>query len=173
MTSAPPTYSSIARQVSERRHSTSVLSSARRKWITWFSISALPKALRWRVYSMVSSIIRSSEGMPLAAAQSRSSWNCSICMVKPMPRWPTTLRFGTRTSSKKSCAVSDEFMPILWIFCLVMPGLSIGTMISDFALWGAASASVLTSRQHQSALSPLVIHIFWPLITKSSPSSRA
>ncbi len=81
-----------------------------------------------------------------------------------MPSAPIRLRCGTRTSSKKSCAVSDERMPILRIFCLLMPGASIGTTMSDLLRCGAPS-EVLASRQHQSALRPLVIHIFEPLIT--------
>ena len=75
-------------------------------------------------------------------------------------RW----RRGTRTSSKNSCAVSLLFMPILWIFCLVMPGASIGTTIRLLFLCGGPSL-VLASRQHQSAFRPLVIHILLPLIT--------
>jgi hypothetical protein len=55
-------------------------------------------------------------------------------------------------------------MPILWIFCRLMPGASIGTMISDLFLCGRPS-EVLASRQHQSACMPLVIHILVPLMT--------
>jgi hypothetical protein len=81
-----------------------------------------------------------------------------------MPSWPITLACGTRTSSKKSCAVSEASMPILRIFCRLMPDAFIGTMISDLFLCGAPS-EVLASRQHQSAFMPLVIHILLPLIT--------
>jgi hypothetical protein len=42
-----------------------------------------------------------------AAAHSRSSWNCIIWYVKPMPSSPMRLRWGTRTSSKWIWAVSD------------------------------------------------------------------
>ena len=81
-----------------------------------------------------------------------------------MPSWPMTLRRGTRTLSKNSCAVSLECMPIFSIFWRVMPGASIGTMISDLFLCAAPSL-VLASRQHQSACMPLVIHILEPLMT--------
>ena len=85
-------------------------------------------------------------------------------MVKPMPSCPIRLRRGTLTSSKKSWAVSDEFMPILRIFCRVIPFASIGTAISDLFLCGWSS-DVLARRQHQSAFMPLVIHILVPVIT--------
>ncbi len=81
-----------------------------------------------------------------------------------MPSWPIRWRCGTRTLSKNSCAVSDESMPILRIFCLVMPGASIGTTIRLLLRCGEPS-EVLASRQHQSAFRPLVIHIFEPLMT--------
>ena len=55
-------------------------------------------------------------------------------------------------------------MPILWIFCRVMPGASIGTTIRLLFLCAGPSL-VLASRQHQSACMPLVIHILVPLIT--------
>ena len=80
-----------------------------------------------------------------------------------MPSWPMTLRRGTRTLSKNSWAVSLESMPIFSIFWRVMPGLFIGTMMSDLFLC-AAPSEVLASRQHQSACMPLVIHIFEPLM---------
>src|SRR5690606_5960090 len=89
-----------------------------------------------------------------------------------MPSCPMMLRLGTRTSSKKSCAVSEEFMPIFLIFCRLMPLASIGTQINDLFLCGGPS-DVLASRQHQSAFMPLVIHILVPVITRSSPSGRA
>ena len=66
--------------------------------------------------------------------------------------------------SNKICAVSDEFMPIFLIFCVVMPLASIGTMISDLLLCTGPS-DVLASRQHQSACMALVIHILLPLMT--------
>jgi hypothetical protein len=74
------------------------------------------------------------------------------------------LRWGTRTLSKNSCAVSLECMPIFSIFWRVMPGASIGTMMSDLFLCTGPSL-VLASRQHQSACMPLVIHILEPLMT--------
>ncbi len=55
-------------------------------------------------------------------------------------------------------------MPILWIFCRVTPCASSGTIIRLLFLCGEPSL-VLASRQHQSALSPLVIHILLPFTT--------
>ena len=46
----------------------------------------------------------------------------------------------------------------------LMPGLFIGTMISDLLICGLSS-DVLASRQMKSALGELVIHILLPLIT--------
>ena len=46
----------------------------------------------------------------------------------------------------------------------VMPGVSIGTTISDLLTWGLSSL-VLASRQMKSACGLLVIHIFAPLMT--------
>jgi hypothetical protein len=63
-------------------------------------------------------------------------------------------------------------MPIFRIFCRVIPGASIGTTIRLLFRCGGPS-EVLASRQHQSACSPLVIHIFVPSITQSPPSARA
>ena len=55
-------------------------------------------------------------------------------------------------------------MPILWIFCLVMPAASIGSTIR-LLLRCAGPSPVLASRQHQSAFRPFVIHILLPLMT--------
>jgi hypothetical protein len=54
--------------------------------------------------------------------------------------------------------VSLLSMPILWIFCLLMPGASIGTTIRLLFLCEGPS-DVFASRQHQSAIKPFVIHI--------------
>ena len=82
-----------------------------------------------------------------------------------MPSSPIRLRFGTRTSSKKICAVSDERIPILSSFrATSTPLLFIGTQISDL-LRCLGPSPVLASRQIQSALTPLVIHILPPLMT--------
>ena len=161
VTSLPEMYSSQAWYVSARSAATSVRSSARRKCTTWLSRMLLPKALRSRVYSIVRSMSRSRLRSDEAAPHRRSSWNCSIWNAKPMPSWPITWRCGTRTPSKNSMAVSDESIPTLWIFCFVMPGRFIGTMIRLLFLCTGPSL-VLASRQHQSACRPLVIHILLP-----------
>ena len=75
------------------------------------------------------------------------------------------LRFGTRTLSKKICAVSDECMPSLSSFrAMLTPLVFIGTQISDL-LRCFGPSPVLASRQIQSAWVPLVIHILPPLMT--------
>lgn len=52
----------------------------------------------------------------LVAAHRRSSWNCNIWYVKPIPSSPMRYLLGTLTSSKNICAVSDDLVPILSIF---------------------------------------------------------
>ncbi|MNV76497.1 hypothetical protein D3C71_1698530 [compost metagenome] len=75
------------------------------------------------------------------------------------------LRCGTRTLSKNTWAVSELRMPSLSRCELkLMPGVFIGTMISDLLMCGLSS-EVLASRQMKSALGELVIHILLPLIT--------
>src|SRR6218665_925928 len=97
--------------------------------------------------------------------------------MKPMPSAPMRWRTGTRTSSKKICAVSEHHMPNFLIFCTATPlarwPLSLsGTMINDLFLCIGPS-EVLHSRQIQSAWVPLVIHIWAPEIRWSPPSRRA
>jgi hypothetical protein len=83
------------------------------------------------------------------------------------------LRSGTRTSSKKICAVSDEAMPIfLSLRARSTPLASMGTMSRLLFLCGCPSA-VFTRQHIQSACMPLVIHILPPFTTQSPPSLRA
>src|SRR5665213_3727751 len=63
------------------------------------------------------------------------------------------LRFGTRTSSKKICAVSDERIPILSsLRATLTPLLFMGTQISDLFRCTCPSP-VLANRHIQSACS--------------------
>jgi len=72
---------------------------------------------------------------------------------------------GTRTLSKKICAVSEERIPILSsLRATWTPLLFIGTQISDLLRCFGPSL-VFASRQIQSACVPLVIHILPPLMT--------
>ncbi|CAN7976581.1 unnamed protein product, partial [Ixodes persulcatus] len=97
--------------------------------------------------------------------------------MKPMPSSPMMFLAGTRTSSKKNCAVSDEWCPIFLMLRATAPshspGVFRGRQMSDLVLWGGPSRRVLASRHIQSAWQPLVIHILPPLITRSSPLSSA
>ena len=122
---------------------------------------------------MVSLIMRSIPFSALAAAYIRSSWNCIICIVKPLFSSPIKKRFGTRTSSKKIWPVSLARIPSLFNgFEMVMPGVLRGTIINDLLACTCPSL-VFASKQTQSAWVAFVIHIFVPLIMKSSPSVRA
>ena len=53
------------------------------------------------------------------------------------------------------------------------PGASIGTIIIEMPLCLGASGSVRRATQLWVAMCAMVFHIFWPLITHSSPSSTA
>src|SRR6218665_2066592 len=97
--------------------------------------------------------------------------------MKPWPSSPMRERCGTHTSSKNTCAVSDDHMPTFLILFIVMPGRSLpfsrsGRQINDLLRCGS-SPPVLASRHIHSACKPLVIHILEPLITSSSPSLGA
>ncbi|CFN70366.1 Uncharacterised protein [Bordetella pertussis] len=86
--------------------------------------------------------------------------------MKPMFSAPMRLETGTRTSSKNSSAVSEARSTSLSSLRETLtPGVSSGTMMSDLFLCGPPSCEVLHSRQIQSPCTPLVIHIFEPLIT--------
>jgi len=54
----------------------------------------------------------------------------------------------------------------------LLPFKFVGTQISDLFLWDAP-CEVFASKHIQSAINPFVIHIFWPLIIKSSPLRTA
>src|SRR5438876_1042308 len=53
------------------------------------------------------------------------------------------------------------------------PGVSAGTMIIDARSYVSAFGSVTTIAIRKSAIMPLDVNHFWPLITHSSPSSSA
>ncbi len=83
-----------------------------------------------------------------------------------MPSSPMRQRCGTRTLSKCSCAVSDEFMPAFFsLRATSTPLVFIGTQISVLLRCAEPPSLVLASTQHQSAWVPLVVHILPPLMT--------
>ena len=88
-----------------------------------------------------------------------------------MPRSPIRWSRGTRTLSKKTALV--RMFDQVQSGCTVMPGGSIGTIIIEMPLCFGASGSVRTATQLWVAVCAPVFHIFWPLITHSSPSSTA
>jgi hypothetical protein len=88
-----------------------------------------------------------------------------------MPRSPIKWSRGTRTSSKKTALVRMfDHVQRPWT---VMPGVSMGTITMEMPLCFGASGSVRTATQLWLAVCAPVFHIFWPLITHSSPSSTA
>ena len=85
--------------------------------------------------------------------------------MKPCPSSPIRLVSGTRTLSYTNSAVSLDQLPIFSSFLLTeKPGVSVGTMISDMPL-NDFPGVVRTSRQTQSACTPLVMNSLLPLIT--------
>ena len=75
------------------------------------------------------------------------------------------LLWGTRTSSKKICTVSEDQPPSFFSFLATTTPFSfMGTTIRDLFLC-TGPLEVLASRHIQSAWAPLVVHIFPPLIT--------
>src|SRR5262245_27240960 len=85
---------------------------------------------------------------------------------------PTRFCFGTRTLSKK-VSLNSEFPVICFRGLTVMPGLCMSTRRKEMPRCFGALESVRTSRIHQSAYCPILVQIFCPLTTKSSPSRTA
>ncbi len=80
---------------------------------------------------------------------------------------------GTRTSTKFSSAVSLDRIPSLSSFRLIEnPSTSVGTTICEIPR-EPPSSEVRARRHSQSAWRPLVMKVFEPLITHSSPSRVA
>jgi hypothetical protein len=77
----------------------------------------LPKALRWRVYSMVWSIRRSRLRSAAGRAPQPLFLELQHLEGEAQAFLADQVALGTRTLSKNSCAVSELCMPILWIFC--------------------------------------------------------
>ena len=130
----------------------------------------LPKALRSFTYSAVTRRIFSIAATAPMAMISRSCASCCINWIKPLPSAePSRLALGTRTSEKKTSAVSAAFWPS---FSRLRPRVkppspstcSVSTMISETPL-AASLGSVLATRQINSAVMPLERKVFWPLIT--------
>src|SRR5690625_1898877 len=107
-----------------------------------------------------------------AATDGRDKFKEDNKMDNPSPGAPNKLALGTRQSSKASVQVEEPFMPIF--FSLEMawnPGASLGSISTLMACLGSSMPDHLPNKRVRSATSPLVIKIFEPLITISSPSS--
>ena len=83
--------------------------------------------------------------MPLEQSVTRS-W-LSWLVMRPQPPFSSPTRYlaGTRTSSKNVALMSCS--PIRCSGWMVMPGVSIGTMITEMPLCFLASGSVRTASQ--------------------------
>ena len=96
-----------------------------------------------------------------------------MAIVQPWFSSPTRFSPGTRTSSKNTSLTSKP-PSISSIGRTVTPSVSIGTRIIEMpCCFLGASGSVRTRLKIQSAYWPSVVHVFWPLITQSSPSLTA
>ena len=95
---------------------------------------------------------------------SRSVWKFCIRYMKPMVRFAEQVARGTRTSSRKSSAVSEDLLPIFSSFLETEKPLSeLGTRKNEQP-WAPLSGCVLTSIVTKSARVPLVMNVFWPLM---------
>ena len=111
--------------------------------------------------------------MACAAIPNRSRGSSSIMMTKPRFSSPSSAVAGRRTSLKKSSAVSDVCWPILSIFFdFSKPAECASTKNSDVPL-APLPGSVIAATITRSAWMPLVIKIFEPFSTHSSPSRIA
>ncbi len=145
--------------------------SAILKAMDWLWPIGLPKAVRSRLYLTDSSTqpwLR-----PVASAEmamrpsSRIRRNCAY----PRPGPPTRFSAGTRTSSKNNSWVSEAFHPTLEYFgATVKPGVPLGTMI---ALIPPSGVRAVTVTKAVMSVPELVMNTLDPLMTHSSPSSRA
>ncbi len=93
---------------------------------------------------------------------------------KPRFSSPSRLAAGTRTSVKKISAVSCALRPTLSrLRPRSKPAMPRSTTSSDVPYAAFASGSVLATTMTRSELMPLVMNVFWPLRTQSSPSRTA
>merc|ERR1719318_160010 len=76
--SSPATWLSVALYSPDLSISTSVSSSARRKWMYWLSNRGAPNAFLSLVYAIVSLMMLTQGVRLIAAAANLSSWNCII-----------------------------------------------------------------------------------------------
>ena len=107
---------------------------------------------------------------PTGATPTRSLPRRNLAIVQPWFSSPTRFSPGTRTSSKNTSLTSKP-PSMSSIGRSVTPSASIGTRIIEMpACFLGASGSVRTRLKIQSACCPRVVHVFWPLITQSSPS---
>ena len=99
----------------------------------------------------------------------RSKPNVTIATRQPSFSSPTRFATGMRTSvrniSLNSLLSVSDFMGRT-----SMPGVSIGITSHVMPLCFGAVASVRTSSSQKSATWALLVQIFWPLTTYSSPS---
>ena len=112
---------------------------------------------------------------PVIAIESRSCGRLWASMPKALPSSPSRFRAGTRTLSKVSSAVSEDFMPILWrLRPRMKPGMSASTTSSDRPLRRlSGSFEVRATTITRSALMPPVMKVLLPLRIQSSPSRTA
>ena len=132
---------------------------------TWWFTSAWPKVLRWRAQASASSKQHSAKPSAMAAMDRRSPLKLPMIILKPAPSWPIKKRAGTRTSSKCSCAVSEQCQPILRKAVRCRPGESPGTSNIEMPPGPLFCGSVRTATVSQSARMPEVMKTFSPLST--------
>ena len=93
-----------------------------------------------------------------------SYWSKRFATVQPLPGSLTTLRFGTRTSSRKVWQNGDAPL-IRRIGLTVTPGDAISNRMNVMPSCFGTSGSVRTRQNIQSAWSAFEVHILEPLMT--------
>ena len=133
--------------------------------ITWRSIMAWPKVLRCRAQSSASS--KQAWAKPSASTDMprRSPLKLPMIILKPVPSAPTRYFAGTRTLSKRMCAVSEQSQPILSSRERETPGKCMGMTMMEMPAAPLLPASpVRTAVVTKSARMPDVMKIFSPLM---------
>ena len=148
-------------------------SSASLKRVFWNAATLMPNALRSCTYWMVRSSMPSHAATEPSARIRRSRGSSFIRLAKPRPSPPRIWSTPTRTFSKNSSEVSAACWPI---FSRLRPRAKPGSEVSTVTRLmprEPAFGSVLQASTITSQCWPLVIKVFWPLITRESPSRSA
>ena len=137
--------------------------SANMNWIDCICAIGRPNWLR--AFTQRSDASSAASAPPSVAAPSDTLPMSSVFIkvTNPIPTWPNTFSFGTRTSSKFNSEVGDPCSPIFRSgLPAEKPGQSVSTTKQVAPPRAPSAGSVTASTITTSAIGPLVIHIFCP-----------